>query len=215
MSCARRGRPSTSTATCVCSRPSTAWSRLSEDTRFFSPLTCSSPSQTMVASLVTARSCSPDRSTSASPLRERHRDLEALFEWWTERLRTGSRLDPTRGIVYDQRWADLMPGTVRERRRSGETRASTPGTGARATSRCRATGRQHPDRRAPLRSFHFTGFDPGRPERLSRLRQPHLAGRGAGAAAMCADFVGRLAAAVTPRLAIGPTASARPPAGAR
>ena len=30
--------------------------------------------------------------------------------WWAERLRTGSRLRPAEGMVYDQRWADLMPG---------------------------------------------------------------------------------------------------------
>ena len=37
-------------------------------------------------------------------------EVDALLHWWSERLRTGSRLDPTRGMVFDQRWADLMPG---------------------------------------------------------------------------------------------------------
>ena len=30
--------------------------------------------------------------------------------WWCDRLRTGSRLDAARGMVFEQRWADLMPG---------------------------------------------------------------------------------------------------------
>ena len=36
--------------------------------------------------------------------------VQALLSWWSDRLRTGSRLDPAHGMVYDQRWTYLMPG---------------------------------------------------------------------------------------------------------
>ncbi len=92
---------------------------------------------------------------------------EDVLAWWADRLRTGSHLDPARGMVFDQRWADLMPGfsdavgTVRDPGINyGYWRA--------ATSPPERGGKQILVAGRPLRCMHFSGYDTDRPERLSR-----------------------------------------------
>jgi GT2 family glycosyltransferase len=118
-------------------------------------------------------------------------EVDALLSWWEERLRTGSRLDPTHAMVFDQRWTDLMPGMF-----ASVGLCRDPGVNAgywrAATSYFeQGDGGVLIDER-PLRTFHFTGFEPERPQRLSKYdnrisleREPVLAG-------MCLDFAGRL-----------------------
>ena len=107
-------------------------------------------------------------------------EVEELLNWWFSRLREGSRLDPARGMVYDQRWTDLMPGMF-----DSVGRWRDPGVNAgywrAATSRFEQAGGSVTVDGVPLRTFHFTGFDPARPELLSRYdnrssseRQPAL-----------------------------------------
>jgi GT2 family glycosyltransferase/glycosyltransferase involved in cell wall biosynthesis len=94
-------------------------------------------------------------------------EVESLLNWWAQRLCSGSRLEPARGVVYDQRWTDLMPGYSEQ---VGHWR--DPGVNA---GYWRAAGSSFELRDGaptvdgvPLRTFHFTGFDPERPERLSK-----------------------------------------------
>jgi GT2 family glycosyltransferase/glycosyltransferase involved in cell wall biosynthesis len=91
----------------------------------------------------------------------------ALLAWWSQRLRTRSRLDPSRALVYDQRWADLMPGLFEH---VGLLRDPGVNFGfwRAATSRVERDGERVLIDGHPLRCLHFTGFDPTRPERLSR-----------------------------------------------
>jgi GT2 family glycosyltransferase/glycosyltransferase involved in cell wall biosynthesis len=91
----------------------------------------------------------------------------ALLEWWCDRLRTGSRLDAAHGLVFDQRWADLIPGLVES---VGIWRDPGVNFGywRAATSHVERDGERVVVDGKPLRSMHFTGFDPARPERLSR-----------------------------------------------
>jgi GT2 family glycosyltransferase/glycosyltransferase involved in cell wall biosynthesis len=118
-------------------------------------------------------------------------EVDAILRWWSERLRTGSRLDPASGMVFDQRWADLMPGMF-EQVGLWRDPGINSGYWRAATSRF--------DRRdgavivegTPLRTFHFTGFEPAHPEQLSKYdnrisldRQPVLA-------EMCTDFARQL-----------------------
>ena len=93
-------------------------------------------------------------------------EVEALLDWWAQRLRSGSRLEPSRGIVYDQRWTDLMHGF------SGQVGSwRDPGVNAGywrvASSRFELRDETPLVDGSPLRTFHFTGFDPSRPDRLS------------------------------------------------
>lgn len=93
-------------------------------------------------------------------------DVDALLSWWADRLITGSRLDPSHAMVFDQRWADLMPGMFEV---AGLWRDPGVNFGywRAATSRLEhgesgvlVDGR-------PLRCMHFSGFDPKQPDRLS------------------------------------------------
>jgi GT2 family glycosyltransferase/glycosyltransferase involved in cell wall biosynthesis len=118
-------------------------------------------------------------------------EVEALLRWWSERLRTHSRLDPARGIVFDQRWADLMPGMFEQ---VGAWR--DPGVNAgywrAATSRFeQVDGRIIVDGQ-PLRTFHFTGFEPERPDRLSRYDNRTSLHSEPALAEMCAQFARQL-----------------------
>ena len=118
-------------------------------------------------------------------------EVDALLGWWTERLRTGSRLDPARGMVFDQRWIDLMPGMSEQ---VGTWRDPGVNTGywRAATSRfVRSNGQVIVDGR-PLRSFHFTGFEPERPERLSRYDNRTSLDHEPALAEICAEFTARL-----------------------
>ncbi len=90
-----------------------------------------------------------------------------LLDWWAQRLRTGSRADPAGAMVYDQRWADLMPGLfehvglIRDPGLNfGFWRAATSSV-ERDDERVLIDGE-------PLRTLHFTGYEPSRPERLSK-----------------------------------------------
>ncbi len=95
----------------------------------------------------------------------RHPDTERFLTWWAERLAEDCTVDTARGLFADQRWLDLAPGLV-------------PGHAV-ADAGCNLAYWDLPNRpvsggpgayRAgdgPLRTFHFSGFDPERPEVLS------------------------------------------------
>ena len=118
-------------------------------------------------------------------------EVRDVLTWWAERLRTGSRLEPARAMVFDQRWADLMPGL------SGAVGAwRDPGVDFgywRAAT-------HHVDRDGdavlidghPLRCFHFSGFDPDHPERLSKHHNRGAVDREPVLRDLCAQFAERL-----------------------
>ena len=92
---------------------------------------------------------------------------DALLRWWSTWLRTHCRQDPSRGLMVDQRWLDLAPGLfegIHLLRDPGINVAywNLPG---RALIRDAADNWRVDD--APLRFFHFSGFDPAQPRRLS------------------------------------------------
>ena len=104
-----------------------------------------------------------------------------LLEWWSDRLRTQSRLDAANGLVYDQRWADLVPGLLGS---LGIWRDPGVNVGywRLGSSAVRRSEGQLLIDGQPLRCFHFTGFDPRAPDRLSSYenrvsldREPALA----------------------------------------
>ncbi len=102
--------------------------------------------------------------------------------WWAERMARECAIDPARGLFLDQRWLELAPGLA-----PGATVLRDPG--------CNAGFWDVPNRPltggpgayavagSPLRCFHFSGFDPDRPDALSAhqdrvdlAEQPVLAG---------------------------------------
>jgi len=94
-------------------------------------------------------------------------DSTALLAWWCDRLRTRSRLDAAHGMVFEQRWADLIPGLLGS---IGLWRDPGVNFGywRAATSRVERDGERVLIDGKPLRTLHFTGYEPARPERLSK-----------------------------------------------
>jgi len=91
----------------------------------------------------------------------------ALLSWWSERLESHCIVDPAAGRFVDQRWIDLAPGLW-----EGIDVLRDPGYNIaywnlpsrhleKAADGYRVDGR-------PLRFFHFSGFDPRHPTRLSK-----------------------------------------------
>jgi len=114
-----------------------------------------------------------------------------LLEWWSDRLRTQSRLDAANGLVYDQRWADLVPGLLGS---LGIWRDPGVNVGywRLGSSAVRRSEGQLLIDGQPLRCFHFTGFDPRAPDRLSSYENRVSLDREPALAEMCAEFALRL-----------------------
>lgn len=97
----------------------------------------------------------------------RSTEIFALMDWWAEKCRFDCRVDFANGLFTDQKWMDLAPGLV-----SDVALLRDPGldiaywnlegrTLAHGSEGWRVNGQ-------PLGFFHFSGFDPRRPEMLSK-----------------------------------------------
>jgi len=96
-------------------------------------------------------------------------ETRRFLDWWRGRLRTHCVEEVREGMHYDQRWLDLAPAFVADLHILRD-----PG--------CNAAYWRLPwlelEERAgaffvqgrPLRLFHFSGYDPGRPEFVTRFR---------------------------------------------
>jgi GT2 family glycosyltransferase/glycosyltransferase involved in cell wall biosynthesis len=120
-------------------------------------------------------------------------ETQKLLAWWSAHLRTGSRLDPAHAMVFDQRWADLMPGL------SGAVGIwRDPGVNfgywRAATNRLERDGERILVDGHPLRFAHFTGFDPKLAGRLSKYDNRIALEREPLLAEICAEFARRLEA---------------------
>ena len=169
--CWSAARPcSTSTPTRASTRRSTAcWPRR-DRTGSCSPATSAARCRATGAARRRRRSCSRARSTPASSPPGDTRTRERFLAWWAERLAEDCTVDTARGLFADQRWLDLAPGLV-------------PGHAV-ADAGCNLAFWDLPNRpvtggpgayRAgdgPLRTFHFSGFDPERPEVAERAPGP-------------------------------------------
>ena len=94
------------------------------------------------------------------------RDARSFLGWWAQRLAQECAIDPARGLFLDQRWLELAPGLV-----PGATVLRDPGCNAGfwdVPNRPLAGGPgSYTVAGVQLRCFHFSGFDPDRPEVLS------------------------------------------------
>jgi 2-polyprenyl-3-methyl-5-hydroxy-6-metoxy-1,4-benzoquinol methylase len=93
---------------------------------------------------------------------------EALLDWWSERLEHHCIVDPERGRFVDQRWIDLAPGLW-----PGIDLLRDPGFNVAywnlPTRRLEiAADGGYRVNGSPLKFFHFSGFDPRRPDELSK-----------------------------------------------
>jgi glycosyltransferase involved in cell wall biosynthesis len=94
---------------------------------------------------------------------------DPLLEWWSERLEDECLIDPVNGLFVDQRWIDLAP-------------SMWPGISVLRDPAYNVAYWNLPQRRLeidgdgylvdgePLRFFHFSGYDPRRPDQLSKYQ---------------------------------------------
>ena len=97
----------------------------------------------------------------------RRPEATTFLQWWQERLYDHCVVDLARGIFVDQRWIDLVPGMfdgVSIVRDAGYNVAYW-NLSHRIISHS-ATGYEVAG--APLAFFHFSGYDAGQPDKLSR-----------------------------------------------
>jgi len=95
-----------------------------------------------------------------------------FLDWWKRRLTTHCRNSIREGFHYDQRWLDLAPGLVADLHFVRD-----PGCNAAHWNlldlEFERRGQEFYVNSVPLRFFHFSGFDPSRPDEVSR----HMPGR--------------------------------------
>jgi glycosyltransferase involved in cell wall biosynthesis/SAM-dependent methyltransferase len=118
----------------------------------------------------------------------RRPEVDAVLDWWSERLEHDCVVAPERGIFVDQRWMDLLPGFVdrvavlRDRgydvaywNLHARRLERTPDGGVLAGG-------------APLRFLHFSGFDPLDPTNLSKHQNRIDLAREPVLAELCRDY---------------------------
>ncbi|HWX74609.1 MAG TPA: hypothetical protein VNZ05_04835, partial [Solirubrobacteraceae bacterium] len=103
-------------------------------------------------------------------------ETDEMLDWWSERLETDCIVAPERGLFVDQRWMDFAPGLVHDLyvlRDPGYNVAywNLP------TRKVRREGEGYTVEGSPLRFFHFSGYDPARPDELSRHQNRVLLSR--------------------------------------
>jgi len=109
----------------------------------------------------------------------------SMLTWWDERCAEHARARPDLGLFVDQKWVDLVPGLF-----PPVAIVADPGCNVAywnlAARRVARAGRGFTVNGAPLRFFHFSGYDPARPDEVSR-HQTRLAMSDAGEAAALFD----------------------------
>jgi GT2 family glycosyltransferase/glycosyltransferase involved in cell wall biosynthesis/SAM-dependent methyltransferase len=94
-------------------------------------------------------------------------ETSRFLAWWRERLVDLCRVDPAKGLMVDQRWIDLAPSLFP---RTYVLRDDTYNV-AYWNLHARTIGRDgvsYSCNGRPLAMFHFSGFNPGTPDVLSR-----------------------------------------------
>jgi glycosyltransferase involved in cell wall biosynthesis len=114
-------------------------------------------------------------------------DTDKLLRWWQERLLNDCRVDPLNGYFVDQRWFDLAPGLVPDRAIVREPQYNA------AYWNIHSRLLEHGDsgytvNGEPLAFFHFSGFDPSRPDVLSRHQSRVTLERGSALARICGEY---------------------------
>lgn len=121
-------------------------------------------------------------------------DARRFLGWWQERLATHCRLAPRQGLHHDQGWLALVAGGFR-----GVEIVRDPGANV-AYWNLAERGLDLVDgeprvQGQTVRFLHFSGFDPDRPERLTRHSNEPAPPRPAAVVELCRRYAEALAAA--------------------
>ena len=129
-------------------------------------------------------------------------DTITFADWWADHCRFDCRVAFDEGLFTDQRWVDLAPGffestAILRKPVFNLAYWSLPGRALeQSDDGWRVDGE-------PLVFFHFSGFDPARPDLLSR-HQDRLKVDGGPLAAILKDYAGRLMGADYRRWSVEP-----------
>jgi FkbM family methyltransferase len=93
---------------------------------------------------------------------------DRFLDWWGERLATDCIVDPTRGFFVDQRWVDLVPGMAESFHLLRDRGFNVAYWNLSARPISRTEDGTWMAGSAPLRLFHFSGFDHLLPHLLSK-----------------------------------------------
>jgi glycosyltransferase involved in cell wall biosynthesis len=114
-----------------------------------------------------------------------------LLEWWSERLADECLIDPEKGLFVDQRWIDLAPGMW-------------PGISVLRDPAYNIAYWNLPQRKLEidddgyrvdgesLRFFHFSGYDPRKPDQLSKYQDRIDLRADAALSRICDEYGGEL-----------------------
>ena len=116
---------------------------------------------------------------------------QALLDWWSERLLRDCINDPEQGLFVDQRWVDLIPGLFPDfvSLRNPGYNVAYWNLPARSLSEAESGYLVDGE---PLRFFHFSGFDPGHPGRLSQHQDRIIVREDPVLEKLCAQYAGAL-----------------------
>jgi hypothetical protein len=120
-----------------------------------------------------------------------------LMAWWADRCEFDCRVDLKNGLFTDQRWMDLAPGFV-----DSLSVLRTPTLNLAYWNLESRTLARGPDGWTvdgePLGFFHFSGFDPARPDVLSKHQDRVKVTPGSPLADLLADYAAACATATKP-----------------
>ena len=94
-------------------------------------------------------------------------ETEAFLLWWEERLRDACVVDLPRGLMVDQKWVDLVPGIFPSTGMLRDPTYNVAYWNIHARPLEERGGRFLVHGR-PLTFFHFSGFNPAKPQVLSK-----------------------------------------------
>jgi len=136
----------------------------------------------------------------------------ALVDWWAGKCRFDCRVDFEAGLFTDQRWMDLAPGFVERFAALRDPGLNLAYWNLEGRVLAKGRGGWSVDG-APLSFFHFSGFDPARPEVLSKHQDRIAVAAGSPLAQLLGDYARALIANGHPQASAVPYAHGRFPSG--
>ena len=103
---------------------------------------------------------------------EKSEATDTFLSWWEERLRDACRVDPSSGLMVDQRWVDLVPSLFPSTFILRDDTYNIAYWNLHA-SQIERDGEGFLVNGRPLAFFHFSGFNPTRPRDLSKHQNRH------------------------------------------
>ena len=119
---------------------------------------------------------------------------DKMLAWWSGWLRSHCTVDPARGYFVDQRWVDLVPGMFPELHVLRDHGYDVAYWNVHSRELSERDGRVYVDD-VPLRFYHYSGFDPEEPHRLSKHQTRIRLSEEPVLAKLCASYAEKLIAA--------------------